>query len=201
MRAPRRRGRRHRDGRDHLARLERRLNVRRVGRQAVKLRQRDRALPVCPAHLDGCIKGDERHREVGRGMSSDLGYKDTDWLERARYGLIAVLAPVPSRSHTGAFCLKDPKGRALSGEHRYTITFDLSDMPPVTGVLGNPALRPRRVFLRQPNRSLLDQQLHAEAGKMHTADGKLVIYVQNDEPKDANQVSSLPLASMDLARH
>ena len=24
-------------------------------------------------------------------------------------------------------------------------------------------------------------------GKLHTADGKLVIYVQNDEPKDANQ--------------
>ena len=45
----------------------------------------------------------------GWGLSSDLGYKDTDWLERARYGLIAVLAPVPSRSHTGAFCLKDPK--------------------------------------------------------------------------------------------
>ena len=29
----------------------------------------------------------------GWGLSSDLGYKDTDWLERARYGLIAVLAP------------------------------------------------------------------------------------------------------------
>ena len=37
----------------------------------------------------------------GCGLSSDLGYKDTDWLDRARYGLIAVLAPVPSRSHTG----------------------------------------------------------------------------------------------------
>ena len=29
----------------------------------------------------------------GWGLSSDLGYKDTDWLERARYGLIAVLGP------------------------------------------------------------------------------------------------------------
>jgi hypothetical protein len=36
----------------------------------------------------------------GWGMSSDLGYKDTDWLDRARFGLIAVLGPVPSRSHT-----------------------------------------------------------------------------------------------------
>ena len=51
----------------------------------------------------------------GWGLSSDLGYKDTDWLERARYGLIAVLAPVPSRSHTGAFCLKNSQGRELSG--------------------------------------------------------------------------------------
>jgi hypothetical protein len=65
-------------------------------------------------------------------LSSDLGFKDSDWVGRARYGPIAVLGPVPSRSHTGAFCLKDSKGRPLSGEHRYTITFDLKDLPPVT---------------------------------------------------------------------
>jgi hypothetical protein len=34
---------------------------------------------------------------------SDLGYKDSDWLNRARNGYIALLAPTPSRSHTGAF--------------------------------------------------------------------------------------------------
>ena len=39
-------------------------------------------------------------RSERMGMSSDLGYKDTDWLDRARFGLIAVLGPVPSRSHT-----------------------------------------------------------------------------------------------------
>jgi hypothetical protein len=50
---------------------------------------------------------------------------------RAGYGLIAVPGPAPSRSHTGAFCRKDPKGRPLSGEHRYTITLDLKGLPPV----------------------------------------------------------------------
>ena len=68
----------------------------------------------------------------GWSLGTDLGYKDSDWLERARYGYIAVLGPIPSRSHTGAFATKDSKGRPLSGEHRYTITFDLNDMPPVT---------------------------------------------------------------------
>jgi hypothetical protein len=35
-------------------------------------------------------------------------------------------------SHTAAFGFNDSKGRPLSGEHRYTITFDLKDLPPVT---------------------------------------------------------------------
>ena len=36
----------------------------------------------------------------GWGLFTDLGYKDTDWLDRARYGYIAVVGLVPSRSHT-----------------------------------------------------------------------------------------------------
>lgn len=123
----------------------------------------------------------------GWGLSSDLGYKDTDWLERARYGYIAVLAPVPSRSHTGAFCLKDSKGRPLSGEHRYTITFDLKDLPPVGEFWEIPLYDREGYFHDNPiDRYSLNSYM-LKQGKLHTADGKLVIYVQNDEPTDANQ--------------
>jgi hypothetical protein len=123
----------------------------------------------------------------GWGLSSDLGYKDTDWLERARYGLIAVLAPVPSRSHTGAFCLKDSKGRALSGEHRYTITFDLNDMPPVTEFWEIPLYDREGYFYDNPiDRYSLNSYM-LKRDKLHTEGGKLVINVQSDEPKEANQ--------------
>ena len=124
-------------------------------------------------------------------MSSDLGYKDTDWLERARYGLHCRSWSVPSRSHTGAFCLKDAKGRALSGEHRYTITFDLNDMPPVTEFWEIPLYDREGYFYDNPIDRYSINSYMLKRGKLHTADGKLVIYVQNDEPKDAEPAQEL----------
>jgi len=123
----------------------------------------------------------------GWDFSSDLDYRDTDWRQRARYGLIAVLAPVPSRSHVGTFCMKDSAGRPLSGEHRYTITFDLANMPPVTEFWEMPLYDNDGYFYDNPiDRYSLNSYMLAR-GKLHTADGKLVIYVQHDEPTDAAQ--------------
>ena len=130
----------------------------------------------------------------GWGLSSDLGYKDTDWLDRARYGYIAVLAPVPSRSHTGAFCLKDSKGRPLSGEHRYTITFDLKDLPPVGEFWEIPLYDREGYFHDNPidRYSLNSYMLKQGNVYYHRRRSKLVIYVQNDEPKrDANHAPEL----------
>ena len=123
----------------------------------------------------------------GWSLGTDLGYKDSDWLERARYGYIAVLGPVPSRSHTGAFGTKDSKGRPLSGEQRYTITYDLSDMPPVTEFWELPLYDREGYFYDNPIDRYAINSYMLKRGKLHTADGKLVVYVQNDEPKDANQ--------------
>ena len=53
--------------------------------QAVKVDQRHRALPAGPAHLDGCIERDERHREVGRVGGDAV-------LARAEHRMPAVLA-------------------------------------------------------------------------------------------------------------
>jgi hypothetical protein len=123
----------------------------------------------------------------GWGLSSDLGYKDSDWLERARYGLIAVLGPVPSKSHTGAFCLNDSEGRPLDGSNRYTITFDLNDMPPVTEFWEIPLYDREGYFVDNPiNRYSINSYM-LDRGKLHTERGKLVIYIQSDEPADPNQ--------------
>jgi hypothetical protein len=154
--------------------------------------------PEITAAIDEGVE--ERHKEIlalmakgsgigrnGWELSSDLGYKDTDWLNRARYGLIAVLGPVPSRSHTGAFCLKDSKDRPLSGEYRYTITFDLNDMPPVTEFWEIPLYDREGYFYDNPiNRYALNSYM-LKRGKLRTDNGKLVIYVQHDQPKDLKE--------------
>lgn len=120
----------------------------------------------------------------GWTFSNDLGYKDTDWLNRARCGYIAILAPIPCGSHTAAFCVKDSLGRPLSGENRYTITFDLDDLPPVTEFWEIPLYDREGYFVDNPiNRYSINSYMLAR-GRLHNVAGKLVIYVQNEEPKD-----------------
>jgi len=123
----------------------------------------------------------------GWDLPNDLGYKDSDWRQRALWGLIALLGPIPSRSHTGAFGTKDSEGRPLSGEHRYTITFDLDNMPPVTEFWEMPLYDLEGYFYDNPiDRYTLNSYM-LEHGKLHTEGGKLVIYVQNEEPTDPKQ--------------
>jgi len=131
-------------------------------------------------------KGVGVHRN-GWEFFTDLGYKDTDWRQRALGGLIAILGPVPSRSHTPALCLKDSEGRPLSGEYRYTITFDLNDMPPVTEFWEIPLYDREGYFYDNPiDRYSLNSYM-LKRGKLHAEGGKLVIYVQHDEPTDPKQ--------------
>jgi hypothetical protein len=123
----------------------------------------------------------------GWKFDNDLGYRDTNWQWRAWAGLQAVLSPVPSRSHTSANCWDDADGRPLSGEHRYTITFDLHDMPPVTEFWEMPLYDSEGYFHDNPIDRYALNSFMLERGKLHTEDGKLVIYVQHDEPTDPKQ--------------
>jgi hypothetical protein len=120
-------------------------------------------------------------------FDNDLGYRDTNWQWRAWAGLQAVLSPVPSRSHTSANCWDDSDGRPLSGEHRYTITFDLNDMPPVTEFWEMPLYDSEGYFHDNPIDRYALNSFMLERGKLHTEDGKLVIYVQHDEPTGPKQ--------------
>ena len=99
----------------------------------------------------------------GWKFDNDLGYKDTNWQWRAWAGLQAVLAPVPSRSHTSANCWDDSEWPAALG--RAPLHDHLRPERHASGhrVLGNAALRYRGLFLRQPDRPLFAQQLHARA--------------------------------------
>jgi hypothetical protein len=144
---------------------------------------------------DGRAEATKAFKALGQDMhgwrlSTDVGYRDTDWPLRAGYGMFAFLGPVPSRSHTGALGLKDSQGRPLSGEFRYTITFDLKDMPPVTEFWEMPLYGHDGYFVDNPINRYSINSFMLKRGKLHTENGKLVIYVQADEPKDANQKKS-----------
>lgn len=130
------------------------------------------------------IENDAGLQMNGWTLLTDLGYKNTDWLNRARWGYIAILAPIPCGSHTAAFCVKDSIGRPVSGENRYTISFDLNDLPPVTEFWEIPLYDREGYFFDNPiNRYSINSYMLAR-GKLHNADGKLIVYVQHEEPKD-----------------
>ncbi len=170
----------------------------RLGLKAGETFDPEKLTPAIKAAVEDGIE--EGHKEVlallakgvgvsrnGWEFSSDLGYKDTDWQQRALWGLIAIFAPTPSRSHIPAFCLIDSEGRPLSGEHRYTITFDLNDMPPVTEFWEIPLYDREGYFYDNPiDRYSLNSYM-LKRGKLHTEGGKLVVYVQHDEPTDPKQ--------------
>lgn len=123
----------------------------------------------------------------GWSFFSDLGYRDTDWRLRALNGLVAILAPVPHQSHVGVFGLKDSKGRRLSGAHRYTMTFRLDDLPPVTEFWEIPLYDSAGYFYDNPiDRYSLNSYMLAR-GELATADGKLVIHIQNEAPADPRE--------------
>jgi hypothetical protein len=123
----------------------------------------------------------------GWRLSTDLGYRDTNWAVRAGAGLYAVRGPVPSRARPAALGLNGANGRPPSGEHRYAITFGLKDLPPATAFWETPLYDHDGHFVDNPiNRYSLNSYM-LKRGQLHTEGGKLVICVQADEPKDANR--------------
>ena len=89
--------------------------------------------------------------------------------------------------------MDDSEGRPLSGQHRYTITFDLKDMPPVNEFWELPLYDREGYFYDNPiDRYSLNSYM-LKRGKLHTEGGKLVIYVQHkraDRPEAASELAA-----------
>jgi Protein of unknown function (DUF1214) len=117
----------------------------------------------------------------------------SQWVAAGKKAVKAEDVPLTKGSYPtspGMESVKEPgklKGGPLSGEHRYTITFDLQDLPPVTEFWEIPLYDHDGYFVDNPiNRYSLNSYM-LNRGKFHTENGKLVIYVQADEPTDPNQ--------------
>ena len=120
----------------------------------------------------------------------NAGGYETDWLNRAVMGDAGWAGPDKNVSHSGAFLFTDNDGKPLDGTNKYTMTFDMDDLPPVTQFWSIPIYNKEGYFVRNPidrytiNSFMIDQK------QLYVADGKLVIYLQKDKPSDPNQLKN-----------
>jgi hypothetical protein len=111
-----------------------------------------------------------------------------DYVRQGYYGLTTIGAPIPKRSHSGAFCFTDPDHKPLIGASKYTMTFRLDDMPPATEFWELPIYDEGGYFIDNELNRYSINSFMLDRGDLHTADGKLVIYIQNEKPTDPDQL-------------
>jgi hypothetical protein len=136
-------------------------------------------------------KKESTHR-VMTGMINRNGWQSSnelledinDYVRQGFYGLTTIGAPIPKRSHAGAFGFVDSEGRPMTGVNRYTMTFRLNDMPPVSEFWELPIYDENGYFCDNPLHRYSITSFMLDRGELHTADGKLVIHIQKDEPAD-----------------
>ena len=126
----------------------------------------------------------------GWGVVRNDGGFETRWMDRAIIADAAWAAPDKNISHGGAFLFTDSDGKPLSGANKYTITFDMNDLPPVTQFWSIPIYDANGYFVaNEINRYTVNSFMLA-AGDLVAKDGKLVIYVQHEKPADPDQAKN-----------
>ncbi len=132
----------------------------------------------------------------GWRFNAELMEDVNDYVRQGYYGLTALGAPIPYQSHAAAFGFVDTNGTPLTGASRYTITFDINDLPPVTEFWELPLYDQNGYFVdNEIDRYAINSFMY-ERGELHMADGKLVIYIQHDKPTDPTQAQNwLPAPS------
>jgi hypothetical protein len=123
----------------------------------------------------------------GWGIVRNAGGFETRWMDRAVIADAAWAAPDKNISHGGAFLFTDSDGQPLSGSNRYTLTFDMNDLPPVTQFWSIPIYDANGYFVANEINRYTVNSFMLEAGDLVVGDGMLVIYVQNERPTDPDQ--------------
>lgn len=126
----------------------------------------------------------------GWGIVRNDGGFETHWMDRAVIADAAWAAPDKNISHAGAFLFTDADGKPLSGKSRYTLTFDMNDLPPVTQFWSIPIYDADGYFVANEIDRYTVNSFMLAAGDLVAKDGKLVIYVQHDKPTDPDQAKN-----------
>ena len=126
----------------------------------------------------------------GWGVVRNDGGFETKWMDRAIIADAAWGAPDKNISHGGAFLFADADGKPFSGKNKYTLTFDMNDLPPVTQFWSIPIYDANGYFVaNEINRYTVNSFMLA-AGDIVPKDGKLVIYIQNEKPSDPEKAKN-----------
>lgn len=123
----------------------------------------------------------------GWKLQTSLFYDDNDYVLRAGAAEIAWGSPVPFESHTIGFGLTDDQGRKLEGGHRYTLTFAVDQLPPVTEFWEMPVYDDYGYFVDNPIDRYSATSYLYKAGAYHVMNGRLTFYLQNEPPSDPEQ--------------
>ncbi|MDT4807922.1 hypothetical protein FQZ97_407760 [compost metagenome] len=132
----------------------------------------------------------------GWKLQTSLGYDDNDYVLRAGAAEIAWGSPVPYQSHTIAYGLQDADGQPLDGRHRYTLTFDLGQLPPVTEFWELPVYDDYGYFVDNPIDRYSATSYMQRNGDFVVHDGRITFYLQSTRPDDPQQARNwLPTPS------
>lgn len=126
----------------------------------------------------------------GWGIVRNDGGFETEWMDRAVIADAAWAAPDKNISHGGAFLFTDADGKPLSGANKYTMTFDMNDLPPVTQFWSIPIYDANGYFVANEINRYTVNSFMLDAGDLVVKDGKLVIYVQNAKPTDSDEAKN-----------
>lgn len=134
----------------------------------------------------------------GWRLQSSLFHNDLDYVAKAGSDDVAWGTPVPYQSHTIAYIFRDSTGQLLDGNKRYTITFDLAKMPPVTEFWELPVYDSAGYFIPNPIDRYSTTSYQVAAGAFAETNGKVTFYLQADRPAEPEQVRNwLPTAKGD----
>jgi hypothetical protein len=123
----------------------------------------------------------------GWKLQSSLFYDDNDYPARAGAVDVAWGTPVPYRSHTIGYVFDDAKGAKLDGAKRYTLTFDVDALPPVTEFWELPVYDGFGYFVDNPiNRYSATSYLY-KVGAYAVKNGKLTFYLQSEKPANEDE--------------
>tara|TARA_R110000772_G_scaffold268659_1_gene397128 strand:+ start:34644 stop:36128 length:1485 start_codon:yes stop_codon:yes gene_type:complete len=126
----------------------------------------------------------------GWGVVRNEGGFETRWMDRAIIADAAWAAPDKNISHGGAFLFTDSEGQPFSGKNKYTLTFDMNDLPPVTQFWSIPIYDSNGYFVANEISRFTVNSFMLEAGDLVPKDGKLVIYIQTEKPTDPEQAQN-----------
>jgi hypothetical protein len=97
---------------------------------------------------------------------------------------VAWGSPVPFESHTIGFVFEDADGRPLEGARRYTLTFDVKNLPPMSQFWELPVYDELGYFVDNPLDRYSATSYQFAAGAYHVEDGRLTFYLQSEPPPD-----------------